>query len=125
MLNTFHKISLILASVLLIIALIITGVLIYNSLMEKAFPPIISDCPDYWNVHRDENNNIICRNLSTVNRGSPKCQDYPVTGFSQNGTSEHDLICEKQRWAESCGIYWDGVTNNKTACNNTTIQGAV
>ena len=121
MLNTFHKISLILASVLLIIALIITGVLIYNSLMEQAFPPIITDCPDYWNVDRDENNNIICRNLSTVNRGRPTCQDYPVVEFSRNGTSENDLICEKKHWAHNCGIYWDGVTNNTTACDNTTI----
>ncbi len=119
MLNTFQKTSLLIAAVLLIIALIITGVLIFNSLMEQSFPPIISDCPDYWDVHRDENNNIKCKNISTVNRGRASCQDYPVSQFSQNGTSENDLICAKYKWANECQIHWDGITNNKDACTKT------
>ena len=122
MLNTFQKTSLSIAAVLLIIALIITGILILNSLMEQSFPPVISDCPDYWDVHREENDNIVCKNISTVNRGRAlsSCQDYPVSQFSQNGTSENDLLCEKYKWARRCDVHWDGITNNKDACSKTT-----
>ena len=30
-------------------------------------------------------------------------------------------LCEKYKWAKSCDINWDGITNNNKICTNTTI----
>lgn len=120
----FNKTVLLIASVLLILGLIIIGYLIVTNVQNYSYPPIISDCPDYWDVNYDSANKKICKNNS-INSGiansSYNCRDYSVDLFKASGTSINDIICEKYKWAKKCNIQWDGITNNSQACKKTTI----
>tara|TARA_B110001450_G_scaffold236922_1_gene242753 strand:- start:4375 stop:4740 length:366 start_codon:yes stop_codon:yes gene_type:complete len=117
MLTDFNKIVLSIAVVILIGGLIILGMLISKSMFEETYPPIVSDCPDYWDVTYDTNNDLVCKNISTVNKGRSDCNSYNVDLFSQSGSDLNDVICEKYKWAKKCNIIWDGVTNNNKACD--------
>jgi hypothetical protein len=124
MLTNFNKIVLSIATLILIIGLVLTGIFVSGSLYNDSYPPIVSDCPDYWDVDRDDDDNIVCKNTSTINmstRGGETCNNYPTSLFSVNGTATDDILCEKYKWATQCSIHWDGVTNNNNACQSTTI----
>ena len=122
MMTNFNTTVLIVASILLIVGLIIIGMFIVKSLGEETFPPVISDCPDYWDVN---NTGLvkICQNNSKINDSSSEsCNTYPTNLFSVDGSSDSDIICAKNSWAKGCNIQWDGITNNPKACENTTIK---
>lgn len=123
MLNSFNRTVLIITVILVIIALIITGILILKSLREQNFPPIVSDCPDYWNVERTSSNNVNCVNKTSVNTGkyNSDCTNYPVSGFA--GNTPQDVICNKYKWAKKCGIIWDGISNKtyEDACTSDSL----
>ena len=121
MLTSFNKIVLGISSVILIIALVIIGTLIAKSMSEQSFPPVISDCPDYWDVTYDNDNNLVCKNISTINRGRSEFNNYPVALFNNRGTTIGDTMCEKFKWAKKADVTWDGITNNNKACETTTI----
>lgn len=111
---TFQKIILIIAAILLIIALIIFGVSIYNQKYSSVFPPVVAECPDYWeSIPGDKNNTSNCLNIK--NLGSSNCSktmNFNVPEFSgSNG------LCNKKKWAQNCNLTWDGVTNSSKQCN--------
>ena len=119
--TSFNTTVLMVASVLLIIGLIIIGMFIVKSLGEETFPPVVSDCPDYWDVISN-NGQKICKNNSKINDSSSElCKNYPTNLFSVNGSSNDDKLCEKNKWAKDCNIHWDGITNNPKACQNTRL----
>ena len=122
MLTDFNKTVLIVASILLILGLIIIGIFILKSLEEETYPPVVSDCPDYWDVEYS-NGNKLCKNNTYINDGRSKneCRSYPTNLFLAYGASTNDKICEKYKWAKDCNIHWDGITNNPQACVNTTM----
>jgi hypothetical protein len=125
MLGNYNKTVLVVASVLLIFGLVIIGFFITSTQKNSTYPPVIGDCPDYWDVGYDTNKKKICTNRRSINSGlaSPEdCRAYPVDLFSASGTSDNDIICEKNKWAKRCNIHWDGITNNSQACLRTTIQ---
>lgn len=119
MLSLFNKIVLYTAVIILSISLITLGIFLSKSMFEDSYPPIISDCPDYWDVSYNSNNDIICKNTSTINegRGDAACTNYPVTEFESSGSDKYSVICEKYKWAKRCNLAWDGITNNNKACD--------
>ena len=129
MLGNFNITVLIVATVLLILGLIIIGFFIVKSIEDSEYPPVISDCPDYWDV--DFSNNLIkCENNNAaINKGSidsTLCPAskliYPVADFNDATKSDADILCLKQKWAKNCNIHWDGITNNSQACVNSKIK---
>jgi hypothetical protein len=114
--SVFNKTVLIIAIIILSAALISLGVTLSYSMFDDASPPVVSDCPDYWDVSYNSSNDVVCQNTSTVNKGRSDCNAYPVSLFNQGGTGKDDIICEKYKWAKNCGIVWDGVSNNVAAC---------
>jgi hypothetical protein len=120
MLGNFNKSVLIVASVLLILGLIIIGFFITKSIENSSYPPIISDCPDYWDVAYNADNKKICT-PNSINDGKTSCRNYPLANFTAFGSTEADILCAKKKWAKDCNIHWDGVTNNSQACLKTTI----
>tara|TARA_B100000424_G_scaffold268003_1_gene261936 strand:- start:1011 stop:1388 length:378 start_codon:yes stop_codon:yes gene_type:complete len=120
--NTFHKVVLTISVIVLIISLIILATFLSKSLFEDSYPPIISDCPDYWDVSYNSNNDIMCTNTSTINKGKNSvldgsCNNYPINRFLLTSSHSQDILCEKYKWSNKCGIIWDGVTNNNKACD--------
>jgi uncharacterized protein YxeA len=122
MITYFNKIVLIVATILLILGLIIISIMIIKTLEGETFPPVVTDCPDYWNVTYNSGGDTICKD-NHINSGysTNQCRNYPTTKFNANGTSANDIICEKFKWAKECNIHWDGITNNPKACAHTTM----
>ena len=123
MLGNFNRTVLLIASVLLILGLIIIGIFILKNVENSAYPPIISDCPDYWNVGYDTSQKKICthNSINTSRSSDTTCRRYEVSLSAANGTTDADIICEKNKWAKRCNVHWDGITNNSKACIKTTI----
>ena len=107
-----------------------------NSLESATWPPIKTDCPDYWDVSLNlTTGEKMCINNSTANkckRNYPKTDTTPGwcdTGLSRNkiitaigGLSrEEDINCAKKLWAKYEGVTWDGITNNKRLCDDSTF----
>ena len=123
MLTTFNKSVLFVSTILLIIGLLVITTFIMKNKEKEVYPPVISDCPDYWDVEYDNQGKKKCKNNLYINDGyaTTICRTYPHDLFSANGSSSDDIICEKNKWAKDCNIHWDGITNNPSACVNTSI----
>ena len=110
---TFQKTTLSIAIVLLILALILFALLMSQS--AKTYPPVVGQCPDYW---VDLSGGLIsdgssCYNVKNLGKDTCKKQ----MDFTADFWSGSDGICNKQKWAKSCDLTWDGVTNNSKACD--------
>lgn len=101
---SIQKIILYTAVIILILALAFIGYMMYKAKSNVAFPPEISECPDYWKVVGIEK----CEN--TMNLGT--CQG--VYDFSSPEWQGSSGLKKKNDWARGCGIVWDGVTNNES-----------
>jgi hypothetical protein len=99
---TFQKITMIVASLILLLFLIVIGVLIYQHHKDAVWPPMISECPDYWKVVGPE----VCENVKDL--GSCK----GVKDFSGPEWQGQSGLKKKYEWARNCGVVWDGITNN-------------
>ena len=109
---TFQKITMIVALVILIICLIFIGVSLYNSKYNTQYPPVVSDCPDYW-INISEDNPSLCKNAK--NLGSSNCNK--LMNFNDIIWKGDDGLCRKYKWANTCNLTWDGVTNATDPCN--------
>ena len=128
MLGSFNKTVLIVACVLLILGLVLIGVFISKNIEKAAYPPVVGDCPDYWNVgfvggKKTCSSNSINTGIvgNMVSSPTTACRSYPVSMFTDTALSVDDIICKKHKWAKECRIHWDGITNNSQACVDTTI----
>lgn len=108
---TFQKIVLVIATVILILALIVIGVsLHYSKGSSKPWPPLTPDCPDYWQVD-GSGNNIRCTNVKNLGTCPiPTGQEHLVMSFNTPAFSGKNGLCSKYTWANNCGVSWDGVT---------------
>ena len=82
------------------------GYSIYTSQYNVAWPPSVSDCPDYWN-----SDGTTCTNTSGYN----KCSITPFTVVPN--------LCDKFTQSQQCiknntSFNWSGVSNSLT-CKST------
>ena len=109
----FQMGTLIIASIILIITLSFVAISFSNIKTDSKYPPVVSDCPDYWISQSDTNGNICVNNHE--NLGNPDCSK--TVDFSQVQWLGEVGACNKKTWAKSCNLTWDGVTNsNKNTC---------
>ena len=105
----FQKIVLFSAIVILIFALVIIGISLTNSI-DSNWPPMISNCPDYWTVDGSGNNTqcINTKDLGTCpsNSGSK----HLIMNFNNAPYVGSNSLCAKYTWAKNCGVTWDGIT---------------
>lgn len=106
----FQKIVLFLAVVILIIALVVIGLALANS-KNNVWPPMISNCPDYWGAIDGSGNNAMCINSKDLGTCKPTngtkhlTMDFNVAPYIGSNSQ-----CAKYTWAKNCGISWDGIT---------------
>jgi hypothetical protein len=114
---TFQKIILTIAIVLLIGLLIMINMSLSNATASITWPPIITDCPDYWEDL--SGNGAQCFNVKGIgscNRPtySDSLNSIPdplsTINFSEAKYNGLNGLCEKQKWAKTCGVAWDGIT---------------
>ena len=109
----FQKIVLMIAIILLILALIVFGSMLYTD--KKVYPPVQAQCPDYWiDMSGGIGTGGYCINTKNLGKGSCSSKMNFNTGL----WSGDDGLCNKQKWANSCDLTWDGVTNNPNACGD-------
>jgi hypothetical protein len=107
--DTFQKIVLIIAIVILILALVIIGVALSYA-KDKNWPPLVPSCPDYWLVDGSGNNST-CINIKDLGTCSAQNGEKHLTmNFNNAPYTGSQGLCNKYRWANNCGVSWDGIT---------------
>jgi len=140
-LGTFQNSALGISIVVLLICLIILGIILMKKTVSTA---IVDSCPDYWTTSNylnvdspcktsefgccsdnttsktdadGTNCPIRCYNAHQLGTTSSSCSSIPtVMDFSTDTYTGSSGLCNKQKWAEQCGITWDGITNVSSAC---------
>ena len=110
---SFQKAVLMIAVVFLILFLVLIGVALNNSTNEAEWPPIVGNCPDFW-VDLSGNGSM-CFNshhLGTCPAFIPTADDLKTMNFNQAPFNGTDGLCAK--WANKCGVTWDGITYGVT-----------
>ena len=128
--ETFHKVVIGIALVVLIVLLVVVGVLLNKNKENTVYPPSATKCPDYWMEVEDG-----CQ-MGTINVGDPtlvnpqgssgvvnfddntKDNYFTKTGEPANWFNpknetytEYSEICAKQAWAMDNKVKWDGIKN--------------
>jgi hypothetical protein len=126
MANNFQKIVLMIAIVMFILVMIFVGSVLYQNKFSGAFPPIVSECPDYWIDKQmsltdpDADSDQVKTSQScfnTKNLGNTSCSK--TMDFTGNFWQGSDGACNKYKWAKGCDLTWDGITNSPSICDDT------
>jgi hypothetical protein len=74
------------------------------------YPPVISNCPDYWD--HDEVANTCNNTFGMKKDAEPETVAVPDKKLDDflSGTGGK---CMRRDWAQENGVTWDGITNNK------------
>lgn len=124
----FYKTTFTIMIVVLIICLAIIGTTIAYSNDNVKYPPITSECPDYYK--KVDTNCVsqvtdINRIPNYINNGtSISCTsvDFSSDTFpnkDNGGMGPMSALCGKKKWAKRCGVNWDGITTNDNICYST------
>jgi len=102
----FQQIILVIAGILLVLSLVVIGVLLWNAKATDLYPPEISSCPDYYLLSAKDQK---CHNVKGLGNGGGDCN---TIGFPPlRGKQDKQGREERCNWAKSCGVTWDGITN--------------
>ena len=115
---TFQKVILTIAIILLIVLLIFINMSLSNATASIVWPPVSTNCPDYWVDIGTKGTGSGCYNSQSTGT----C-NKPVTGATAAAPGATVLMdftgasyagingpCAKKRWATGCGVTWDGLT---------------
>lgn len=116
----FHIITLVVASVSLILVLTTAGILLTKDKRSQKFPTSHKDVPDGWTKSSDP---VTGYKLTHTNDGIATDDDDTATDpvytnptdmvgpKSFTGAVWKDIdICIKKAWADQNDVYWDGIT---------------
>jgi len=108
--QTFQRFVLIVAIIILILLLLFIGFTLYKA-RKEIWPPLIGDCPDYW--IDISGNGSQCMNVKDLGNGICRPtgnQKHLTMDFTQSAFTGGNSLCAKYRWANACGVSWDGIT---------------
>ena len=107
----FQRIVLMIAGLLLLgfLAVVAYSMIKANTIGE--WPPVIANCPDSWVM----DTNGTCNNMNGVhmNTGTTCTNTNFANDAKYLGQSG---LCEKYKWSQTCGVNWDGISNNPNVC---------
>jgi hypothetical protein len=106
----FQNIVITIAIIILIITLAFIGISLYRQKSKAKYPPVIPNCPDYW-----ETKGNFCVNSMDLGNNNAGCREK--INFSTPQWSGQPGLCGKYKWANACNITWDGISNNKELCD--------
>jgi hypothetical protein len=118
---SFQKLILVSAIIILIVVLVIIGFTLSKQKKDEYWPPIVGDCPDYW-VDL-EGNGAACYNAHKLgkcnipSKGNKNTMNFTVSPFLGDGGT-----CAKYKWADRCGVTWDGITSGVVNPCDTSTQ---
>ena len=117
----FEKKVLIIAGIILVVSLVLVLIFILMSKGNQKYPPVESECPDYWELGQNPdlvegpepgaNQKLVCNNVKGLGDSTPYVD--PDSREFQGV----DGLCNKQNWARQHNVTWEGVTEpTKDAC---------
>lgn len=110
---SFQKITISVAIVLLVVALIFVAVSLYRTKYDVQYPPVQAQCPDYW-IYESQNEG--CKNVKGLGNTTSKSCPMEMKFDKYAEFTGSDALCNKYKWAKKCDLTWDGITNNREAC---------
>ena len=108
---TFQEIVMTTATIILIISLCFIGLALYRQKYNADYPPVIANCPDYWIDASGNGSNCTPDGVNSNGTCTSK-MDFTAPNWNGQGTG----ACNKYKWAQSCNLTWDGITNNADLC---------
>jgi len=120
----FYKTTFTIMIVVLIICLAIVGTTIAYSNDNVKYPPITSECPDYY---KKVDTNCVSQVTDINGRDNYNGNSCTDVNFSSDSFPNRDntgmgpasALCGKKKWAKRCGVNWDGITTNDNICYST------
>jgi hypothetical protein len=107
--ETFQKTILFSAIIILIIALVVIGIILGKT-KDQQWPPMTPQCPDYWTIDGTAEKPL-CVNTKDLGTCPPASgQKHLTMNFNTPAFSGSRGVCTKYKWANKCGISWDGIT---------------
>ncbi len=106
--NTFNNVVVAIAVVILILTLIVIGVLLHNAIQNMKFPPEVGSCPDYFTMKEQDGSNVCFNKTPPLGEGGAACLSKDFSGAEYQGDKGRAAKC---KWAKSCNVVWDGITN--------------
>jgi hypothetical protein len=115
--GSFQKTVVIVFLLLLVVILIFLGIMINNNKSSKKWPPVVSNCPDYW-LDKPKDGDVSeyvsgsnCTGIYDKNVGNFKIDSTETVtkNFTEPAYMGSLGNCEKSKWANANGISWDGV----------------
>jgi hypothetical protein len=103
---SFQRNVLTIAIIIFIILMIVIGILMKSAKKSVSFPPQIGACPDYW---KSEIRDDISKCFNSQNLGNLASGCNPSNGIDFK--SQFKTKKQKCRFAKSCKVEWDGITN--------------
>jgi hypothetical protein len=108
-LGGFQKIVLFAAIIILIITLVVIGIALASSKNNRAWPPNVPVCPDWW-ISDGSGNNSQCINMKDLGTCSAQTgQPHQTMNFNGPAYTGSNGLCAKYTWAAKCKVAWDGI----------------
>lgn len=105
----FKKKVIIFFLLLLVIILLIMSYAITKKTNDLKWPPYIANCPDYWLDLAS--NGSMCYNKHSLGTCSlPRDNNKNTVDFTSDIYTSSEGDCNKKKWANNCGVSWDGIT---------------
>jgi hypothetical protein len=105
----FKKKVMLFCLIALVIVLFIILIVIRQKSSNVKWPPYVSNCPDYWlDLSSNGSQCLNIKKLGTCNiptKDNNSLMDFTTGTFTSSGGQ-----CNKQKWANTCGVTWDGIT---------------
>lgn len=107
--ETFQKIVLYTAIIILLIALVFVGFSLTYSKSKMPWPPVTPQCPDYWTMD-GSGNDAVCINVKNLGICPPSAgKQFLTMNFNQAPFNGSNSNCLKYQWANRCKVSWDGI----------------
>jgi hypothetical protein len=90
------------------------GYSMHNKSNSEVYPPVVAECPDYWEAEplNGDPTKSTCKNVKNI--GNVNCMKN--MNFNSDEFIGDGGFCAKKEWAKKCGLTWDGVTNSNRKC---------
>jgi len=108
--ENFQKIVLIMATIILIIILLFIGINLAKLSSNQVWPPVIPQCPDYWEIDESEDKPKCKNTLKLGTCSASSGTDYQLVDFNSPEFTGDNALCSKYNWASKCNVSWDGIT---------------
>jgi hypothetical protein len=95
--------------ILLAIILFIMAYTINKKTNDLKWPPYISNCPDYW-LDLSSNGSRCFNQHSLGKCAIPNSLEQNTVDFTSSIYTGSEGECNKKKWANNCGVTWDGIT---------------